>query len=179
MGHVISGEAIKPDLVKLDGVQLWPVPKNLRALHSFLGFLNYYCRFIRGYSALAQPLHALTRKEVNWQWEWDHQDTFDKLKAAMLSAPVLAYPDHELPYLLETDASDKAIGAVLSQEQEDGKWHPVGFMSKTLALAERNYHTHDRELLAIIRALEDWWHLLRGTKHTVVVLTDHNNLSTF
>lgn len=180
LGHIISGSSVKPDPVKLDGVRLWPIPTTLKQLRSFLGFLNYYRRFIHNYSEIARPLYNLLKKDAEWTWTKEvEQPAFDKLKDAMLTAPVLAYPDPEKPYVLETDASDIAHGAVLSQEQDDGKWHPVAFMSETLTPSEKNYHTHDKELYAIIAPLKEWRHLLMGSKHPVIVLSDHANLTHF
>ena len=185
LGHIISGSSIRPDPVKLDGVRKWPVPQNLKQLRSFLGFLNYYRRFIHNYSLHARPLHDLTKKdkvtkkEVPWEWKNPQQEAFDLMVANMLSAPVLAYPNPQKSYVLETDASNVAYGAVLSQEQDDGKWHPVAFMSKSFTPTEKEYHAHDRELLAIIAPLKEWRHLLQGAKHQVVVLSDHANLTYF
>lgn len=179
LGHIISGEYVKPDPVKLEGVRQWPVPTTLKQLRSFLGFLNYYRRFIQSFSTLARPLNDLLRKDVPWQWEKEQQDAFNKLKEVMVSAPVLAHPDQEKPFILETDASDIALGAVLTQQDDEGHYRPCGFLSKSLSPPERNYHTADRELLAIIRALEEWRHLLAGSKHPITVLTDHANLQHF
>lgn len=179
LGHIVSGSSIRPDPVKVEGVGNWPVPTTLKQLRSFLGFVNYYRRFIFNFSHIARPLHDLLRKDVTWKWEKEQQEAYEVLKAAMLSAPVLAHPDPTKQFLLETDASNVAYGAVLSQQQEDDKWHPVAFLSRSLAPAERNYHTRDRELLAIVKALEEWRHLLQRTLHEVIVLTDHANLTHF
>ena len=179
LGHIISGESLKPDPAKLDGVRQWPVPSTLKQLRSFLGFLNYYRRFIKGFSDLARPLNDLLRADVPWQWGSLQHQAFEQLKHAMLQAPVLAHPNADKPFILETDASDIAYGAVLSQEQDDGKYKPLGFVSKSLSPAERNYSTADREMLAIIRGLEIWREHLVGAKHPVTVLTDHANLQHF
>ena len=176
LGHVISGESLKPDPVKLDAVQEWPPPTNLKQLRSFLGFLNYYRRFIHNYAKKARPLNDLTCTNTPWTWGKPQQDAFDLLKDAMLSNPVLAHPDQTKPFLLETDASNVAIGAVLSQQQDDGRYRPVAFLSKSLSPAEKNYDTYNQELLAIIRALEEWRHLLAGSDHELPVITDHANL---
>src|SRR5882672_377123 len=95
------------------------------------------------------------------------------------STPILVQPDQSAQFWLETDASGYATGAVLSQLCEDNKWHPVGFMSKSLSSAERNYEIHNKELLSIIRGLEEWRHILEGTKHTIEILNDHRNLMYF
>src|SRR6201999_4625655 len=106
------------------------------------------------------PLNDLTKKCTKWTWEEKHQIAFDVLKSHVTSAPILIQPDVHQPFKLETDASDYAIGAVLSQRCEDEKWRPVGYISKSLSDAERNYPIHDKELLSVIRALEEWRHLL-------------------
>ena len=179
LGHIISGQGIRPDPVKLEGVTKWPPPTNLKELRSFLGFINYYRRFVRDFSKIARTLHDLTKKDVPWEWKDEHQQTFELLKKTLVSPPTLSYPSHDLPYLLETDASLYACGAVLSQLHKDGLYRPVGYMSTSLSPAERNYDTHDRELLAIIKALEQWRHFLQGTRYPVIVLTDHANLQAF
>jgi hypothetical protein len=141
--------------------------------------LNYYRRFIYDFSHIARPLHDLTKQDVPWTWGQPQQEAFEKLKTAMLTAPVLVHPDHERQYLLETDASDVAIGAVLSQKQDDGKYHPVDFLSSSHTKEQRAYPTHDQELLAIMKALDHWRHWLMGAKHTVEVLSDNEGLQWF
>lgn len=179
LGHIISGDGLRPDPVKLTGVRDWPVPVNVSKLRSFLGFLNYYRRFIPAFSHVAKPLNELLRKNSTWSWTSDHQAAFEKLKTILLDDVFLTHPSQEQPFLLETDASKHAWGAVLSQQQADGKWRPVSCLSKGFTDIEKRYDTHDRELLAIIRALEHLRHFLMGTKHPVTVLTDHNNLNYF
>jgi hypothetical protein len=121
-------------------------------------------------------LNALTQKTSPWTWGEAQLQAFDEIKAAISKEPTLAHPDESKPYFLETDASGAAMGAVLSQRQEDGRLHPIAFMSASFSPAELNYDTHDKELLAIIRALEHWHIFLEGTKETVAVFTDHKNL---
>ena len=94
-------------------------------------------------------------------------------------APVLVLPDQNAHFRLETDASGYATGVILSQLHNNGKWHPVGFMSKSLSPAERNYAICDKELLSVIHRLEEWRHILEGTKHTIEILNDHRNLTYF
>ena len=179
LGHVISGDGLRPDPVKLSGVRDWPVPTNVSKLRSFLGFLNYYRRFIPGFSKEALPLNELLRKTAKWEWTPERQEAFERLKSILLDDVFLAHPDQDRPFLLETDASGFAWGAVLSQQQEDGKWRPVSCLSKGFSDVETRYDTHDRELLGIIRALESLRHFLMGTKYPVTVLTDHKNLNYF
>ena len=179
LGHIVSGEGIRPDPVKLDGIAKWPVPTTVKELRSFLGFLNYYRRYVFGFSEIARPLNDLLKKTAKWIWTDEQQKAYQALRDALISKPSLAHPNHEKPYLLETDASKYAYGAILSQKQDDDTWKPVGYLSRSLSSNERNYDTHDRELLAIIRALEEFRHFLMGAKHPVMILTDHNNLRYF
>ena len=179
LGLIISHGRIEMDPVKIEGVSSWPIPENVKDAQSFLGFVNFYRRFIQDFAYIARPLHDLTKKEVAWSWTDKQQEAFDSLKKKVTSSPILIFPDDNKPYKLEADSSDYAIGAVLSQEGSDGKWHPVAFMSRGLNEVERNYDIHDKEMLAIIRALEEWRHYLEGTKHTFEIWTDHKNLEYF
>lgn len=179
LGHIISDKGIAMDPVKLEGVSKWPTPTKLKELRSFLGFINYYRRFIHDFSFIAKPLHDLQKKDAPWKWEEPQETAFNKLRDALLSRPTLVHPDLEKPYILETDASKFAYGAILSQKQEDGKLQPIGFMSRKMSQAEEGYEVHDRELLAIIRALEQWEHFLKEAKHPITILTDHANLRYF
>jgi hypothetical protein len=143
-----------------------------------MGTLNFWRKFIKNFSDIALPLNNLRKKDIPFVWTPECQHAFDTLKNAITSAPIMRTPQHELPYLLETDASGFALGAVLSQQYE-GRWHPVGFFSKTCNSAERNYPTHDMELLAIVNLFKEWRHLLEGAKHPITVLTDNNALKYF
>ncbi|GLB43850.1 putative chromo (CHRromatin Organisation MOdifier) domain containing protein [Lyophyllum shimeji] len=180
LGLIISHGTASMDPVKVAGVAEWPVPKNKKEVQSFLGFTNFYRRFIRDFSHHARPLFDLTAKDVAWTWGSGQQDAFDALKRAITSKPVLIFPDDDRPFRVEADSSDFATGAVLSQQSpEDEKWHPVAFYSKSLNAVERNYEIHDKEMLAIIRALEEWRHFLEGARHKVDIYTDHKNLQYF
>jgi hypothetical protein len=179
LGYIISEEGIKPDPVKVHGVKDWPTPTNLKTLRSFLGFLNYYRRFIMNYSAISRPLNDLMQKDKAFEWKDPQQGAFDKLKELLTNNPILVYPDQEKPFLLETDASDFAYGAVISQQDDENTWRPVGYISHSFTAPERNYEVHDKELLAIIRTFEEWRSHLSGTKYPVTVLTDHANLTYF
>ena len=119
-------------------------------MQAFVGFANFYRRFISSFSKLAQPLTQLMRKDSPWTWSEQQQQAFDALKQAFTSAPILVMANMSKPFILEADASDYATGAVLSQRQSDGKVHPVAFYLKTLNSAKWNYDIYDKELLAII-----------------------------
>jgi hypothetical protein len=177
LGLIISEGHVAMDPVKVKGILDWPAPTTKRELQAFLGFVNFYRHFIRGYGDLAKPLTSLTGN-VDWSWEGLQQDAFEVIKQRISSAPVLAIPTDDDPYRVEADSSGKAIGAVLSQQQ-DGVWKPVAFLSKALNETERNYEIYDRELLAIMTALAEWRHHLMGAPVDFEVWTDHQNLGYF
>lgn len=179
LGVIVSKGVITMDPVKVEGVQQWPIPRKVKEVQSFLGFCNFYRRFIKDFSKIARPLFDLTHKEHLWDWTTKCQEAFDELKAVFISAPLLVMPDTLQPFRIECDASDYATGAVLSQQQQDELWHPAAYLSKSLNDAERNYDIYDKELLAVIRALEAWRHYLEGCRHTIEVWTDHRNLEYF
>jgi transposase InsO family protein len=180
LGVIISHNSVEMDPVKVAGVAEWPQPSSKKEVQSFLGFLNFYRRFIQDFSLHARPLFDLTKNDVKWHWSSNEQSSFDTLKELITSAPILTSPDNSRPFRIEADSSDFATGAVLSQESvDDGKWHPVAFLSKSLSEVERNYEIHDKEMLAIIRAMEEWRHFLEGAEHKFDVWTDHKNLEYF
>ena len=179
LGVIISEGHIKMDPTKISGITQWPVLKKLKDLQSFLGFCNFYHRFIEHYSAIARPLFALCKKETPYTWTKDRKDAFCALIYAFTVAPVLALPDNSLPYRLITDASDFALSAILEQPDTLNRWHPVAFYSKSLLPAKQNYDIHDKELLAIVRALETFRHYLEGHPIPFEIWTDHNNLAYF
>ena len=164
------------DPVKVAGVRDWPNPKTVKEVRSFLGFCNFYRPFIAGFSKIAAPLHALTRKDTEYKWTKEAQDAFEDLKKRVTSNPILAHPQLAKQFEMEVDASGFAVGAVLLQRQDDGKRHPVGYYSATLNTAERNYDIYDLELLAIVKSLRNWRPLLVGSPHKVKVFSDHLNL---
>src|ERR1700759_172817 len=180
LGMIISENTVKMDPTKVSGVRDWPTPKNVTEVQSFPGFENFSRRFIKDFARIAIPLFGTTKKDVPFTWTEDCQRAFDSLKFAMTSAPVLLIPNPLQPYRVEADSSDFATGAVLSQlSPDDSKWHPVAFFSRALSPVERNYEIHDKEMLAIIRALEEWRHFLEGANHPVDIRTDHKNLEYF
>lgn len=177
LGHIIGQGELKMDGQKVAAVRDWPVPMNLKQLQCFLGFCNYYHRFIRDFSGIAKPLHTLTGK-VDWHWDSEQQSAFDRLKDAICSEPVLAIPLPDAPFRLEADLSNFANGAILSQKVDD-KWFPVAFRSQSLTDTECNYEIYDKELLAIVAALREWRPYLLGNPHSIEILTDHQNLTFF
>jgi len=156
LGLVILENEVSMDPVKVAGVREWPTPENKMDVQAFLGFVNFYWRFIWDFSAKARPLFDLTRSEQVWTWSGMEQVAFEDLKTVVTTAPVLVSLQESDPFQIEADSSDFATGAVLSQQSMmNGKWHPVVFYSKSLSSMERNYEIHDKEMLAIIHALEE------------------------
>ncbi|KAK3559956.1 hypothetical protein QTP86_030321 [Hemibagrus guttatus] len=178
LGYVISQRGVEMDMVKVWAVTDWPAPTTVRELQRFLGFANFYRRFIRNYSSVAGPLTSLLRgKPKRLAWTDQARTAFQQLKENFTSAPILRHPDPDLPFVVEVDASSKGLGAVLSQRHgEPGKLHPCAYYSRRLTAAECNYDVGNRELLAIKAALEEWRHWLEGARHPFQVLTDHRNL---
>jgi len=156
LGLGISENKVSIDPVKITEVQEWPTLENKTDVQAFLGFVNFYQRFIQDLSAKARPLFDLTHSEQVWTWSGKKQMAFKDLKTAVTTAPVLMFPQESDPFWVEADSSDFAIGAVLSQQSiTDGKWHPMAFYSKSLSSVEQNYKIHDKEMLAIIHVLEE------------------------
>src|SRR5258708_6449131 len=179
LGLVISKDHVVMDPVKVQGVTDWLQPVKVKDVQSFIGFVNFYQRFICDFSEIAHPLHALTWKSKDWSWGAAEQQAFDVLKSTVTSAPTLAFPSKSDPFCLECDASNFAPGAVLLQQQEDRLFHPIGFMSKSFSNMERNYQIHNKEMLVIMCALEEWRHFLEGSDQKFEIHTDHKNLSYF
>ncbi|QRW16907.1 Retrotransposable element Tf2 protein [Rhizoctonia solani] len=159
-----------------EAVTSWPQPKMVKQVQAFLGFVNYLWQFIPNFSSVACPLHNLTKKETLWLWGMPEEQAFQELKALVTKAPVLIHSNPDLPYYLETDASGVAMGAILSQRGSNNRLHPIAYMSKSFSGAEANYDTHNKELLAIIKALEEWQIFLEATDKPIQVFTDHRNL---
>ncbi|KAK3509259.1 hypothetical protein QTP70_027039 [Hemibagrus guttatus] len=178
LGYVISQRGVEMDAVKVRSVTEWPAPTTIRELQRFLGFANFYRRFIRNYSTVAGPLTSLlSGKPKRLSWTDQARAAFQQLKDCFTSAPILRHPDPDLPFVVEVDASSSGLGAILSQRHgEPGKLHPCAFYSRKLTAAEANYDVGNRELLAIKAALEEWRHWLEGARHPFQVLTDHRNL---
>jgi hypothetical protein len=180
LGMIISHRHIEIDLAKLSGVIKWPRPEKVKQVQVFLGFANFYRIFIQDFAKLAKLLTILTKKDQPWTWSDDQEQAFQALKQAFTTAPILRIPDDVNPFHLETDASDFATGAVLSQlDPLDQKWHLVAFYSKSLNAHEHNYEIYNKELLAIIRALEEYRQHLEGHPIVTEILSDHQNLTYF
>ena len=176
LGYNISPNGFASDEDKIKSISDWPVPTTKRRVQSFLGLTNYLRKFVVNFATLAIPLQRLCGKKVPFVWDADCQNAFESLKSAISSAPVLAHTNPQAPFLVETDASDFALGCVLSQLDPDGNPRPCAYYSRSLSPAERNYSVFDKELLAIKTAFEEWRHYLEGGEHQVKVLSDHKGL---
>lgn len=177
LGHIICKDGIATDPAKIRAVTAWPQLRNVSDVRSFLGFVNYYRRFVSGHAAIATPLTNLLRQDQPFLWTEEAQRAFDRLKLALTTAPVLRIADPTLPFRIETDASGYAIGAALLQQDADKHWHPVAYESRKMAPAERNYPVHEQELLALIHVLKIWRHYLYGSPFEAH--TDHRTLQHF
>ncbi|CAI5474719.1 unnamed protein product [Closterium sp. Yama58-4] len=173
LGHVVSASGVRTDPKKITAVQDWVAPTSVKELQSFLGFANYYRHFVQGYASIASPLTDLLRKGVEYVWGPAQQQAFEQMKQSLTSSPTLSYPDPTRPYVVVTDASDQAIGAVLLQDQGRGL-QPIAYESRKLRGAELNYPIHDKEALAIIHAYKVWRCYLEGADS--VIRTDHCSL---
>ena len=175
LGHIVSRQGIQADPDKTSAMISFPVPSDIKELRQFLGLTNYYRRFIKGYSSIAEPLHKLTRKtEGGFKWNSECQNAFQHLKHLLVSPPILAYPQFQLPFVVTLDASSCAIGAVLSQEHE-GEEKVIAYWSRQLSKAEQNYSTIEREALAVVAAVKEFFPYLYGKSFNL--LTDHNPLT--
>ena len=154
LGLVISENKVTMDPVKVARVREWSTPENWTDMQAFIGFVNFYHRFIRDFSTIARPFFDLTCSNKAWNWDTKEQEAFECLKMAMTTASVLVSPQGSEPFHIEADSSDFASEAVLSQQlPREEKWHPVAFYSKSLSLVKWNYKIHNKKMLAIIRAL--------------------------
>ena len=173
LGHIISDEGIKMEPSKIEAIMNWPSPTNLKEIQVFLGLAGFYRKFVKDYAKVAVPLtDQLKAKGCNFFWGKEQQRSFDRLKLAIATAPLLSVVDPHKSFVVEIDASATAIGAVLLQ---DGR--PVAYESKKLNDAQRNYSAYERELFAIVHALKTWRHYLYGAPFEV--LFDHKSIKWF
>ena len=173
LGHLVSKHGVRPNPAKITAVTEFPVPTNVKGVRSFLGLANYYRRFVKDFARIASPLNQLLRKDVRFQWDTACQTAFDTLKEALVSAPILAFPDFSIPFDLYVDASLDGIGMTLGQIQ-DGREVAIAYAGRDLNSAERNYSATEREALAVVAGIKKFQSYLHGRRFTVH--TDHNAL---
>lgn len=185
LGYIITPQGVKMDADRTRTITEWPEPTGYHDVQQFLGFANFYRRFIYGYSGTVAPLTGLLKgseqgiQTAPWRWPLEARKAFQKIKEAFTKAPLLAHYDPARQCKLETDASIAAIAGILSQKDDNGVWHPVAFYSKKLNETEGRYETHDQELMAIWASFKHWRHYLEGVQEPTLVLSDHQNLSKF
>jgi len=173
LGHLVSGEGVATDPSKIELVRDWPAPSDVKEVRSFLGLASYYRRFLPTFAEIAAPLHALTAKNKQFKWTTNCDRAFVRLKLALISSPILAMPNDADPFLLDTDACDVSIGAVLSQVQ-NGVERVCAFASRSLSKPERNYCVTRKELLAIVCYTNTFGQYLLGRQF--VIRTNHSAL---
>lgn len=178
LGHLVGRDGVRMMEDKVKAIGEWPTPAKVGDVRAFLGTAGYYRKFIRDFSSIAAPLSNLTKEDTKFEWGPSQAAAFRSLKQAIAKEPTLVLPNPELPFVVHTDASGFATGAVLSQDQGKGL-QPIAFLSKKMLPAETRYPVHEQELLAIIHALSSWRHYLSGTKFSVVIKTDHKSLQHF
>ena len=166
LGHVVSEEGVSTDPEKISAVVEWPIPKSAKQIKSFLGLCSYYRRYVPGFAGIARPLHRICDKGSKFVWTDECDKAFQELKTALTTAPILAYPDPNLPYILDTDSSDKCAGGILSQKQNDQE-RVIAYMSKSLNKHEELYCTTRKELLAVILSLRTFHSYIYG-QHTLL-----------
>lgn len=185
LGYIVLTAGVSMDTSRVATIADWPTPKSFKDVQVFLGFANFYCRFIQQYSKIAALLSALLKGSVNGtktgvlDWTESALHAFCTLCAAFTTVSLLRHFDPERKIRIETDTSIYAMSGILSQLFKDGHWHPIAFWSRKLIDAERRYNTYDQELLAIVLAMKHWRHYLEGSYHMIEVLTNHNNLKGF
>ena len=169
LGHLITPAGVATEPSKISAVSRWPTPTNVKQLRGFLGLTGYYRRFIKHYGLISKPLTHLLKKGVPFQWTSQVQQAFQLLKSALLSAPVLAIPDFSKPFVVETDASDLGIGAVLMQEG-----HPISYLSQPLCARNTALSTYEKECMVVLLAVDKWRPYLMSQEF--IIRTDHRSL---
>lgn len=175
LGHIIYEKGISMDPSKIKTIQDFQPPKTQKQVRAFLGFINFYRKYIRDLSLLTEKLSQLTKKNQVWKWEEEQQQTFEQIKQCFLEDIIIKYPNFKQPFFLATDASNTHIGAELYQIDTDGQHRTIGFTSRTLNEAERRYYTTEKELLAIVFACKKYRNYILG--HVTNLLTDHQALT--
>ena len=190
LGFIVTPEGVKMDTSRIESIMDWPAPRSIFDVQQFVGFANFYRRFIRHYSTRVAALNDLIRgpdaqrkgrnkKQEGFIFTKEAEQAFEDTKRCFAEAPVLAHFHPLRDSQVETDASGYAISGIYSQKQDDGQWHPVAFYSRKLMDAETRYETHDGEMLAIVEAFKTWRHYLEGAQKPVIVWSDHANLRAF
>ena len=182
LGHIVSKDGIETDPKKIEAIKNWPVPKTVTEVRSFLGFMNYYRKFIPKYAQVARPINQLVsgenanKKKALVDWTEECQIAFEHLKHLCNQTPILAYANYTKPFKLHTDASENGLGAILYQKQDDGMEHVIAYASRTLSKSEQNYDAHKLEFLALKWSITERFHEYLYGRH-FEVYTDNNPLT--
>ena len=174
LGHIVSTQGISTDPEKVEVIAKWPTPQSKRDVQQFLGLANYYHRSIKDFGVIAKPLNRLTEKNAAFEWSTTCQRTFENLRKCLVEPPVLAYPNYTRDFLLDTDASNCGIGAVLSQVDDSGVERVICYASRSLSRQVQRYYVTRRELLAVVEFTQHFRHYLLGRKS--ILITDHGSL---
>ena len=179
LGFISSQNGIKVDPIKTKAIRTWAKPTRKKEIQSFLGFGNFYRRFIEGFSKIAKLLYQLTEKDRNWEFGEKQQKDFENVVHILTDTPILAHNDPKKAVTIETDALKYITAGIISQIEDDGFLRPIAFRSKSMSKSECNYDVHDKQLLTIILALEDWRRYVKESPQRAKILTDHKNLVPF
>ena len=166
LGYIITEDGLSIDPEKIKAVLDYPIPKSVKDIRRLLGIAGFYQKFINQYSDITAPISDLLKKGKKVLWTEDANCAFLKLKSALVTAPILANPDFEMPFIIETDSSDQAIGAVLTQIQK-GERKCLAYYSKKLSSTQRRYSATERECLAVLLSIENFRHFVEGTRFVV------------
>jgi len=176
LGYIISPDQIQMDPIKLKGISDWPAPSTIKETRKFLGFYNFYRKFIKDYAKTTLPINQLVKKNTKFIWTKEAQKAFNKLKKKFEEKPILITPDLTKPFEIFANTSNHVTGAVLTQRDNNRVQHSCFFYSKPLLPVEKQYHTSEQEFLAIIRAIQEWRHYIDRVPEETIIWTDHNNI---
>ena len=174
LGHIVGTESVRPDPGKEQAMTLFPEPTSQKTLTSFLGLCGFYCRYVCSYSQIVSPMLRNLKKDVKFEWDEECQQAFEKLKNALVSAPILIFPNMSEPFMLVTDKSRQAVGYILVQEGRNNRLHPVRYGEKSLDSAQKNYSVSEIEMLWIMEGIRHFHPFLANRKFKVVM--DHASL---
>ena len=177
LGHIVGQGQTRPVSAKVEAILNFPIPRNKKELMRFLGMAGYYRRYCQNFASIAEALTNLLKKDQKFVWSESCQNAFCKIKAVLASSPVLAAPDFSKQFKVYVDASDVSVGAILTQQGDDGIDHPIVYFSKKFNMYQRKYSTIEKECLALVLALQHFDVYLNATVHPVLAFTDHNPLT--
>ena len=179
LGLIISTKSICINSKKVEVVQNWETLMYVKDVQAFIGFANFYCRFIRAFFNIVCPMIATIKKNSTFHWTPECQESFKLLKERFITTPVLAHFDFEKKCILETDSSDNVFAGIFFQYKDDGLLHPIAFFSYKHSPQEINFEIYNKKLLAIIKFFKEWRPMLEGAGLTIKTLTNHRNLQYF